>query len=314
MQRERPELPQTSGRLFLTDGGLEAEPAMRGGVGAAELAPHALLEHSAGRHALARYYRGFLTAARRLKTGFMLDSPTSKAHAQWSRASGAPARDAARANRDAVDFVADLRDEFFGNDAPIVLNGVIARAEDAAAMTAAEAVDYYGLQVGWLARTDVDMLTGTGFAHAAEAAGLVNAARAVAVPIVLSFRVGADGLLPGGRTLCSLIAEIDAETRSAAAYYTIECAHPDHIRGVPRDAAASRRIKGLRCSAWPSAASEAPSRMATGARTVANIADRSGLRDPHPLLELHHRIATTMPWVNVVGGRLQPPTRKEDRK
>jgi homocysteine S-methyltransferase len=236
-----------------------------------------------------------LSVARRFQTGFVLDTPTARAHMHSAGAPGATELELRKANRDAVDFVADLRDEFHSNGAPIVLNGVLGRHDESeahvAALSAAEAADYYGLQLGWLADSDVDMLTVSGPSAAAEAVGIVNAAKKVGLPIVLAFSIGADALLPTGRRLCDVIAEIDAATDGAPAYYTIECAHPDQLRVVLGHADALRRIKGLRCTAWPHG-------LASG-----EPAERFATRNPQLLLELYRRVTTTMPWVNVVGGR-----------
>jgi homocysteine S-methyltransferase len=298
MKRERQPLPPASGRLFLTDAGLETDPDLGGGTRGEGIAPHALLAHSAGRYALARYFRGYLSLTRRLASGYVLDSPTAKAHACWAAALGATEAELHKANRDAVDFIADLRDEFLSDKGPIVLNGVIGHYCDATAapasapaMTTSEADDYYGQQIGWLAQSDVDMLTASGLHDAAEAIGIVKAARSAEVPIVLSFDIRADALLPSGRHLCDVITEIDAATRLAAAYYTIGCASTDQLRSVFGNADTLRRIKALRCIEVPHGASNgAP-------------ADRAAARNPQCPLELYRRITMTMPWVNIVGGR-----------
>ena len=295
MRAEHHALPQASGRLFLTDPGLDTEAGLRDGLAADEFAAHELLTHSAGRFALARYFRGFLSGARRLRTGFVLDSPTSKAHVGWAGESGSAEIELRKANREAVDFVADLRDEFVRNDEPIVLNGVIGCARDPeacdAVMSAAEAEDYHEQQIGWLADTEIEMMTASGFTHAAEAIGVVNAAKKTGVPIVLSFGVGPDGLLPTGQRLGDVIAEVDAVTHRAAAYYTIDSVHPEHIRDALGDAGILRRIKGLRCVASPRS------------RPAPEPAERFVAGDPHTLLDLHRQVTKKMPWVNVIGGR-----------
>jgi homocysteine S-methyltransferase len=296
-RHDRRALPHAVRRLFLTDAGFDADAELRGGIGADRLAAHALLACSPGRYALARYFRGYLSVARRFKSGFVLDSPTAKAHLRSAGALGATESDLRKANREAVDFVADLRDEFYSNDDPIVLNGVIGcHGEfglEAPTMSATEAEDYYGQQIGWLADSEVDMLTASRVNSAAEAVGIVNAARKVEVPIALSVGIGADALLPSGQSLCDFIAEIDAATPRAAAYYTIDCEHPDQLRLVRGHADTLRRIKGLRCGAWPD-----------GPRSC-EPAERFAAHDPQRLLDLYRRVTTTMPWLNVVGGRFQ---------
>ena len=297
MTPEAHDLPHASARWFITDPGLDTETGLRGAAGAGALAAHTLLAHSAGRYVLARYFRGFLSVARRLGTGFVLDSPTSKAHLRCAHTLGASEIELRKVNREAVDFVADLRDEFFGTDAPIVVNGVLGPYADAAAapvIGTAEAFDYYGQQIGWLAGTDVDMLTASGIVHSAEAIGIVRAAKRAGRPIVLSFRIDGDGLLPTGQRLGDAIAEIDAETQRSAAYYTIDCAQPERVRDALGEGAALRRIRGLRYTAVSQRGLE-PAHSPGG--------------DAHALLDLYRRVTMKMPWINVVGGTLRPGTR-----
>ena len=47
----------------------------------------------------------------------------------------------------------------------------------------------------------------------------------VGLPAVVSFTVETDGRLPTGQNLAEAVAEVDAATGSAPAYYMINCAH-----------------------------------------------------------------------------------------
>ena len=67
-----------------------------------------------------KYYR----SSRDLRTGFVLDPPTWKAHPHWGPDLGESDADLAAANRDAVELVAGLRDEFATGPAPIALDAV----------------------------------------------------------------------------------------------------------------------------------------------------------------------------------------------
>ncbi len=156
-------LPQLSGDLFLMDAGLETDIIFNRGVEIREFAAHTLLPDPKGRGTLADYLRGFLSLAGTTGTGLVLDSQTWKAHMHWAKDLGASEDDLRQANHEAIAFISGLRDEFSGNAKPIVLNGLIGPRGDAyapeEAVAAAEAERYHAKQIGWLAETDVDMVT-----------------------------------------------------------------------------------------------------------------------------------------------------------
>ena len=293
-QEMRKCLPHTTEELFLTDAGLETDLIFNHGIEIREFAAHTLLAESAGRHALTQYYRGFLSLAGAHQTGFIIDSPTWKAHAHWANDLGSTESELAKINRDAVHFVAELRDEFASNLKPVVLNGVIGPRGDAyapeIAVPAAEAEEYHAQQIGWLAKTDVDMLTAMTFTQASEAIGIVKAANKANLPIAVSFTVETDGNLPTGQSLGEAIREVDTATGYGAAYFMINCAHPDHFRGALHDADWLHRIRGIRCNA---------SRCSHAELDEAEVLDAG---DPDELAQQYRALRLKMPWINVLGG------------
>jgi S-methylmethionine-dependent homocysteine/selenocysteine methylase len=52
------------------------------------------------------------------------------------------------------------------------------------------------------------------------------------LPVVISFTVETDGLLPDGSPLSAVILEVDEATDSGPAYYGVNCAHPTHFDDV----------------------------------------------------------------------------------
>ena len=97
---------------------------------------------------------------------------------------------------------------------------------------AKKAEQYHAKQLGWLAETDVDMVTGVTFPRADEAVGFVRAAQSLDLPVVISFTVETDGRLPTGRPLGDAIKLVDDSTAGAVAYFMVNCAHPDHFKDV----------------------------------------------------------------------------------
>ena len=106
MANYRNALPQLSGELFLTDAGLETDLIFNHGIEIREFAAHTLLPDTAGREALASYFRGFLSLARETGAGFILDSQTWKAHTHWAEDLGASENELRAANSEAIAFIA----------------------------------------------------------------------------------------------------------------------------------------------------------------------------------------------------------------
>ena len=283
-----------SGDLFLTDAGLETDLIFNHGIEIREFAAHTLLPNSHGREAVANYLRGFLSLANEYDAGFVLDSQTWKAHLHWAKDLVATEQELHETNKDAIAFITDLRDEFAGNSKPIVLNGVIGPRGDAyapeARLAAREAEEYHTKQIGWLAETEVDMVTALTFTQSDEAIGVVRAAQSAGLPVVISFTVETDGSLPTGQPLNEAISAVDDATDGAAAYFMVNCAHPDHFFDVLDDSAWARRIRGLRCNA---------SRLSHEELDECEVLDDG---DPMELANQYKAITTTMPWLNVFGG------------
>ena len=287
-------LPQLSDELFLTDAGIETDLIFNRGVELPEFAAHTALDSDAGRHALIDYYRGFLSLARSYRTGFILDTPTWRANPHWADALGVTDDDLRTANLAAVRLVTELRDEYAENTGPVVLNGIVGPRGDAYApedlVGESEAEAYHARQIGWLAATEVDMVSAMTFTHASEAIGFVRAARNAKMPAVVSFTVETDGRLPTGQTLAEAIDEVDGRTDSAAAYFMINCAHPDHFVDAVSTGSWRRRIRGLRCNA---------SRCSHAELDAAETLDAG---NPLELGQLYRSLVERMPWVNVLGG------------
>jgi homocysteine S-methyltransferase len=294
MARYRNALPQLSGDLYLTDAGLETDIIFNHGVEIPEFAAHTLLPDPKGRETLVNYFRGILSLAGATDAGFILDSQTWKAHMHWAKDLGASEDDLRQANHEAIAFISELRNEFSENAKPIVLNGLIGPRGDAyapeEAVAADEAERYHAKQIGWLAETDVDMLTALTFTQSDEAIGVVRAAKAAGLPIVVSFTVETDGNLPTGQPLGAAIQAVDHATEQAAAYFMVNCAHPDHFFHVLGDEAWARRIRGIRCNA---------SRKSHAELDESEVLDDG---DPVELGEQYRAIKERMPWLSVFGG------------
>ena len=245
-------LPQVSSRPFLTDGGMETTLVFHQEIDLPHFAAFPLLDSPKGRDALRDYFAPYLALASRHGAGFILDTPTWRASEDWGKKLGYDTGALDRVNRDAVDFADALRGMNCA-DAPVLLSGVIGPRGDGyrpdALMNSAQAEAYHALQVASFADSQADMISAMTMTHAGEAIGIVLAARSCCIPVVVSFTVDTDGRLPSGQTLGEAIEQTDAATDGYAAYFMINCAHPDHFTDTLRDGPWRARVRGVRANA-----------------------------------------------------------------
>jgi homocysteine S-methyltransferase len=289
--RYRAQLPQLSGDVFITDGGMETTLIFHEGIDLPLFAAFDLLKDDEGRAALRGYYASYVGLARERGVGIVLDTPTWRASRDWGEQLGYSTGELDAVNRAAVSLVGELR----GPGDTIVISGCIGprgdgyRADDR--MTAGEAEDYHARQIASFAPTEADLVSALTLTYVDEAVGIVRAATAAGMPAVVSFTVETDGLLPSGTTLQEAIERVDAETGSAAAYFMINCAHPTHFEHVLEEGAPwVTRIGGLRANA--------------SARSHAELDESETLDegDPVDLGRRYGALRSRLPAASVVGG------------
>lgn len=247
-------LPQLDGQMFLTDGGLETTLIFHDGIDLPHFAAFDLLRTLEGRETLKAYYTRYAELAVASDQGFVLDSATWRASPDWGDLLGYSAQALDAANREAVDLLFEVRSAFETPRSPFVISGNIGPRGDGysgvSKMTRAAAQTYHGAQVATFATAGVDMITAMTITYAEEAIGIARAARDAGLPAVISFTVETDGKLPTGQSLGDAIAEVDARTDAAPAYYMINCAHPSHFQNaVANGETWTQRIRGLRANA-----------------------------------------------------------------
>lgn len=110
------------------------------------------------------------------------------------------------------------------------------------------------------------------------------------MPVVISFTVETDGRLPTGQPLDEAIRSVDDATGGGAAYFSVNCAHPDHFFGVLEDSDWARRIRALRCNA---------SRRSHQELDACEVLDPG---DPDELAGQYREVIERMPWLNIFGG------------
>jgi len=294
MAKYREHLPQLDGRLFLTDGGIETTLVFHDGLELPHFAAFHLLREAAGRAALRRYFARHALIARDHGFGFVFESATWRASADWGTKLGYSAAALAAANRRAIDLLVELREVYETAASPMVISGCVGPRGDGydagAPMTAAQAEAYHAAQIATFAATEADLVTAITMTNAAEATGVARAAARVGLPAVISFTLETEGRLPTGQPLVDAIAAVDDATGGAPAYYMINCAHPDHFAATLAPGGWTSRLRGVRANA---------SRRSHAELDAAPDLDDG---DPDELARDYAALRARLPWLNVLGG------------
>jgi homocysteine S-methyltransferase len=252
-----------------------------------------LLDSGDGRNRLVRYYGDYLATAAEAGVGFVLETPTWRANADWGAQLGYSPERLADLNRSAVELMADLREG--AGDPSIVISGNVGPRGDGyvpgEAMTEQEAAAYHAPQIETFAATEADIVTAMTITTVEEGTGVATAAARAGIPSVISYTVETDGRLPSGTPLGEAILATDDATGGSPAYYMVNCAHPTHFAGVLAEGGEwVERIGAVRANA--SSLSHAELDEAT------ELDDG----DPADLAARYGDLAELLPNLRVVGG------------
>lgn len=245
-------LPQLGGGIFLTDSGLETTLVFQDRMELPCFAAFTLMAERAGRSRLERYYEQHIAIAREAGFGFVLESPTWRASADWGDRLGLSRERLDELNADSIVLMRELKQRH--TDLAMVVSGNLGPRGDGysagSQMSAEAAQSYHGRQVETLARAGAEIISAFTMTNAHEATGIVKAAKAAGLPVAISFTVETDGRLPTGQPLGDAIRTVDDATAGAAAYFMLNCAHPEHFADALKDGAEwTHRLRGLRANA-----------------------------------------------------------------
>jgi S-methylmethionine-dependent homocysteine/selenocysteine methylase len=250
--------------LFLTAGGTETYLQFLQRYPLRNFCAFELLDDDAAFAALERaYLYPIVDVALERGRGLLADALLWRASRDYVTGLGYPAADVARFNRLGVarmrHSLEQRRAEHGGESCPILIAADLGPRGDgyqvpADAVEASAAKDYHGPQLEAVAQADVDLVCALTMTNVNEAVGIVQAARELGLPIVVSPTLETDGRLPGGLELGQFVERVDDATAGAPAFYMVNCAHPTHLAPV-LEAARQRgdawlgRFKGFRANA-----------------------------------------------------------------
>jgi S-methylmethionine-dependent homocysteine/selenocysteine methylase len=295
MAKYRAHLPQQDGGLFLTDAGIETTLIFEGGFDLPSFAAFVLLREEGGRQGLRAYFERHIAIAKANGLGFILESPTWRASADWGQKLGYTKSAMARVNGAAIEMMASLRARHESARMPMVISGCVGPRGDGydpgKVMSESEAETYHAEQIGVFADSEADLVTAITMTNVPEAIGVARAAKAAHMPVVISFTTETDGRLPTGQSLKTAVEAVDEVTGRAPAYYMINCAHPTHFESVLGAGEAwTARIGGLRANASKQSHAE-----------LDNAKDLDA-GDPDKLASEYVALRRLLPRITVLGG------------
>ena len=193
-------MPFTTDKIYLTDGGLETVLIFEHGFDLPEFASFPLINDEKGVKVLHDYYLPFIEAAKQNGMGFILESPTWRASQAWADKLGYTSYALYEANTSCISLLKTLRDAHTTDNFPMLISGCIGPYGDGyivgEELSAGEAKAYHRHQVASFKTSGVDMITAITMTNIPEAIGIVKAAEAAKIPVVISFTVETDGTLP----------------------------------------------------------------------------------------------------------------------
>jgi S-methylmethionine-dependent homocysteine/selenocysteine methylase len=274
--------------VFLTDSGLETDLVFNHGVDLPAFAAFPLLG-TAQEELLRDYFTSHAELAGRHGLGIVLSTPTWRANRDWGAELGVDVAGLATANARSVALVRECGTASSGQ---VVVSGCLGPRGDGyvadTSMTPEQARDYHSPQIATLAEAGVDHVAALTLSYVDEAVGVCLAAEQIGIPAVISFTVETDGRLPDGTGLGAAVAAVDDASAGSAAYFMVNCAHPDHVARA--DAVWGDRLKGVRANA---------SRMSHAELDASEVLDDG---NPDELARLLLDVPARTPGVDVLGG------------
>lgn len=279
---------------YLSDGGLETTLIFHQNIALNYFSAFELLKNDTGRKVLEDYYTPYLMLAEKYKLGFVIESPTWRSSADWGYKLGYTHDELFALNKQSIKFIREIAAKFSSLSQVIVSGNIGPRGDGYRAdflMSAEQAKAYHLDQVKAFAMADADIVTAATLNYSNEAIGIVRAAQAFGLPVVISFTVETDGRLPGGESLAQAINRVDRETEFYTGHFMVNCAHPQHFMGeFYRESEWKWRIGGIRANA------------STKSHVELDESLTLDTGDKHLLAEGYAELLSLLPSLKIIGG------------
>ncbi len=247
-------LPGQSDRLFLTEAGIETTMMYKKGWELRHFCLFELLQDDKFVDDLRAYHSRLIEVAIEHKVGHLLDGVHYRASPDWASLLGMSEQQLVDLTTKGIEIYTELSHEYASADTPIPVGCCIGPRGDAydagLTMSAEDAEEYHSVQIATAKAAGADFITALTFNHINEAIGITRAAKAVEMPIIISFILNNKATLMTGPTLGVAIETVDEATNATPLFYMINCNHPiDFTPALTDPGNWIERLKGLRANA-----------------------------------------------------------------
>lgn len=287
--------PFLPGLRYLAEGGQETEIMYGYGFDLPEFALFPLLDSPAAVKRLKSMYKAVLDVAVRHRMGILLGGLDYRASPDWGGLLGLNVAELADYQRRSIAFLEEVAEPYRPNLPHVLISGIVGPQGDAyelnETVTPTSAEAYHDTQMKNLAEANVDLVQAMTFTSTDEAIGVIRAARAHRLPIILSF-------MPDGKqeenaqpSFREMIEKVDDATENYCLFYGINCSHPREFEPLLSPAGDWLKRVGLL-------------RPNSSAKDKVELCQIGRLErgDPDDLAEQIGTLVAQLPQVTVVGG------------
>lgn len=220
-----------------------------------EIAHAGLVYSEAGRSALTKIYRQYLSLGCQHNLPMLTLAPTWRANPE--RIARTDFGTVEEINRDCVRFLKEIRNSYGDYTKRVFVAGMLGCRGDAynpaEALSAQASDQFHTRQIEALASSGVDFIKAATLPAVSEALGIARAIGRTGIPAVLSFVIRPDGTVLDGTPLHLAVALIDSKANPPPAFYMVNCVHPTVFRSAltietALSADVARRVLGFQAN------------------------------------------------------------------
>lgn len=254
MSKDRVVLGQQDNELFLAEGGTETEVMFRHGHELREFAMFELMDNALAVADMKDMYRRYLDVVAKHGFAAMMAGFDYCASPDWGKKLGYSLEGLREMQHKCIGFLRDVAKPYETQIPRVAIAGCIGPRGDAYSLnskiTADEAEDYHGVQMGTLKECGVDLVWAATINNVPEAVGISRAAATARLPVNMSFTLDSTHRLKSGPSLKQAIEATDAEAGpSRPDSYGINCSHPLEFEPALEPGDWTQRLRLLRPNA-----------------------------------------------------------------
>ncbi len=204
-----------------------------------------LIYDATGAREMSRIFDEYISIAHNAGFPIVITTPTWRANKERLLESEI----ALDVNKDAVNFLKNLRSKWSSWQENIVIGGLIGCRHDcyrpAEGLSMQDAYDFHSWQINKLTKAGVDLLIVETLPAVPEATGIARAMSNTGIPYIISFVIDRSGRILDGSTLEHAFDEIDSVCDPAPTGFMINCSYPSFLNADKQSESIFSRLIGF---------------------------------------------------------------------